>query len=123
MPKGARLRRIAVALDHTIYYTDYERGYLGHIDPDKGFIEEMLSPGGEKSKPYGMAVTTDGAIWYSESGVKPNTMVRFDPITRAFNRWTIPSGGGVVRNMAATPDGDIFIACSGVNKVGVVRQK
>ena len=123
LPKGARPRRIAVALDHTIYYTDYDRGYLGHIDPDKGFIEEMLSPGGEKSKPYGMTVTPDGAIWYSESGVKPNTIVRFDPAMRSFNRWNIPSGGGVVRNMVATPEGDIYIACSGVNKVGVVRQK
>jgi len=27
----------------------------------------------------------------------------------------------VVRHMVATPQGDLYIACSGVNKVGVVR--
>ncbi len=38
-----------------------------------------------------------------------------------FARATIPSGGGTVRNMAATSDGRIYLACSGVNKVGVVE--
>jgi len=33
----------------------------------------------------------------------------------------IPSGGGTVRNMAATADGRVYIASSGVNKVGVVE--
>lgn len=57
----------------------------------------------------------------SESGVKPNTIVRFDPQTEKFTRWSVPSGGGVIRNMVATPQGDIYIAGSGVNKGGVVR--
>jgi streptogramin lyase len=48
-------------------------------------------------------------------------MVRFDPKTEAFARAAIPSGGGTVRNMAATADGRVYIACSGVNKVGVVE--
>jgi hypothetical protein len=61
-------------------------------------------------------------VWYSESGVQPNTIVRFDPRRQVFARAAIPSGGGVVRNMAATPDGRLFIACSGKNKVGVVAQ-
>jgi virginiamycin B lyase len=59
-------------------------------------------------------------VWYSESGVKPNTLVRFDPKTKSFSKTAIPSGGGVVRNMAATKDGKIYLACSGVNKVAVV---
>jgi len=32
---------------------------------------------------------------------------------------TIPSGGGEVRNMAATKDGRLYLACSGGNKVPV----
>ena len=31
------------------------------------------------------------------------------------------SGGGVVRNMVTAPNGDIWLACSGVNKIGRVR--
>src|SRR5215472_14293717 len=64
--------------------------------------------------------TPNGMVWYSESGVNPNTLVQFDPKTKAFSKTDIPSGGGVVRNMAATKDGRIYLACSGVNKVAVV---
>ena len=33
------------------------------------------------------------------------------------------SGGGLVRNMVATPGGQLHLACSGVNKVAVVDVK
>lgn len=48
-----------------------------------------------------------------------NTIVRFDHKTQSFSTWTIPSGGGVVRHMVATPQGNLYLACSGVNKVGI----
>jgi virginiamycin B lyase len=118
---GAHPRRIALAADGTIYYSDYARGYLGHFDPASGtLIKEWTSPGGSGSEPYGIAITGDGVVWYSESGVKPNTLVRFDPKAESFSTKAIPSGGGVVRNMVATPDGKLYLACSGVNKVAVV---
>lgn len=34
----------------------------------------------------------------------------------------IPPSGGVVRNMVATPDRRLYLACSGVNKVAVVSK-
>jgi virginiamycin B lyase len=121
LPKKARPRRLAITRDDRIYYTDYARGYLGRLDPKSGKVEEWPSPGGPGSRPYGIAATADGAIWYSESGVDPNTIVRFDPETKGFAAWAVPSGGGVIRNMAAAPGGDVYIACSGVNKVGIVN--
>jgi len=120
---GARPRRIAITSDDVIYYSDYARGYLGRYDPKSGAIEEWPSPGGPQSRPYGIAFLK-GAIWYSESGVRPNTLVRFDLATHQFASWPIPSGGGVVRNMMATRDGNgIVMACSGVNKVALVTVK
>ena len=62
-------------------------------------------------------------VWYSESGVSPNTLVRFDPKTEKFQTWVIPSGGGVVRNMMATRDGNLVMACSGRNRVALVDIK
>jgi virginiamycin B lyase len=53
----------------------------------------------------------------------PNTVVRFDPKTEAFSSAPIPSGGGVVRNMVAAPDGRLYLACSGVNKVAIAEVK
>jgi virginiamycin B lyase len=118
---GARPRRIALAPDGTVFYTDFARGYLGHFDPASGrLLKEWPSPGGPGSEPYGIAVTEDGMVWYSESGVSPNTLVRFDPKSETFSQEKIPSGGGVVRNMVATPDHRLYLACSGVNKVAVV---
>jgi virginiamycin B lyase len=120
LPEGARPRRMAIDAEDKIYFTDYEGGNLGRLDPT-GAVKMWASPGGAKSAPYGITITPDGAVWFSESGMKPNTMVRFDPKTEQFARTTIPSGGGTVRNMVATPDGRVYIACSGVNKVGVVQ--
>ncbi len=119
---GARPRRIALAPDGTIYYTDYARGYLGHLDPVNGkLLKEWASPGGPESRPYGIAIGKGGEVWYSESGVHPNTLVKFDPKSESFSSEAIPSGGGVVRNIVATPDGHLYLACSGVNKVAVVK--
>jgi len=119
--ENARPRRIALGPDGTIYYTDFARGYLGHFDPASGkLLKEWASPAGTDSEPYGIAVTNDCEVWYSESGVKPNTLVRFDPKSESFSTKQIPSGGGVVRNMVATPDRKLYLACSGVNKVAVV---
>jgi hypothetical protein len=90
---GARPRRIALAPDGTVYYTDFARAYLGHFDP------------------YGIAITSDGEVWWSESGVKPNTLVRFDPKSESFSTKPIPCRGSVVRNMVATPDRQLYLAC------------
>jgi virginiamycin B lyase len=117
---AARPRRITITPDDVIWYTDHERGYLGRLDPRTGAVREWKSPGGAESRPYGIA-NTGTIIWYSESGVRPNTLVRFDPATEKFQTWTIPSGGGVVRHMVATPDGKLALALSGVNRVAVVE--
>jgi len=120
LPEGTRPRRLAIAADDRIYFSDFKGGNLGRLDPVSGSVKMWVSPGGHQSGPYGIAITPDGMVWYSESEVKPNTIVRFDPKTERFASAPIPSGGGVVRNMAATADGRVYIACSGVDKVGVV---
>lgn len=116
----SRPRRIAITNDDMIYYADYSRGYLGRLDPKTGAVKDWPSPGGPLSQPYGITFL-NGIIWYSESAVKPNTMVRFDPKTEKFQTWAIPAGGGVVRNMMTTRDGNIVIAESGLNMVGLVE--
>ena len=116
----SRPRRIAITSGDIVWYADYSRGYLGRLDTKTGDVKEWPSPGGPKSQPYGITAL-NGVIWYSESAVRPNTMVRFDPKTETFQTWIIPGGGGVVRNIMPTKDGDIAIAESGVNKVGLVE--
>ena len=116
----SRPRRIAITKDDVLWYSDYSRGFIGQFDPATGKASEWASPGGPKSQPYAIRVV-NGIVWYSESGVEPNTLVRFDPKTEKFQTWPIPSGGGVVRNMDVTGDGDLVLACSGVNRIALVR--
>ena len=121
LPEGARPRRIAVTDDDTVWYTDLARGLLGRLDAATGQVEEFPSPGGSKSEPYGIAATSDGVIWYSESGVQPNTLVRFDPETESMHAWPLPSSESTVRHMVAAPDDTLWLACSGSGTIVHVR--
>ncbi len=116
----ARPRRIALTPDDVVWYTDFARGYLGRFDPVTKTTREFPSPGGRESEPYGIAYSR-GAIWYSESSVRPNTLVRFDPKTEKFQTWIIPAGGGVVRNMMPFSNGNLALAESGINRVALVE--
>jgi virginiamycin B lyase len=118
----ARPRRLALSADNIVWYSDYARGYLGRLDLATGAHKEWLSPSGPKSKPYGIAFAK-GAVWYNESFAKPNTIVRFDPKTEAFQSWAIPGGGDIVRNMDVTADGNPVTANSLVNQVGLIEVK
>ena len=118
----SRPRRIAITSDDVIWYTDYSRGFLGRYDPKTATFKEYASPSGPQSQPYGIA-TVGTIVWYNESFPRPNTMVRFDPATEKFQTWIIPSGGGVVRNMMRTADGNLALANSGVNRVALVEIK
>lgn len=66
-----------------------------------------------------MRKTSSGTA--SRPAVRPNTLVRFDPKAEKFQSWLIPSGGGVVRHMMATPEGNLLLACGGVNRVALVE--
>jgi virginiamycin B lyase len=115
---GSMPRRLAITDDDVIWYTDYGRGYLGRLDPKTGKATEFATPSGAgaDSQPYAIT-TVGGIVWYVESGVTPNMVVRFDPATRQFQSWPIPSGGGVVRHMVTGPDGSLWLAESGVDRI------
>ena len=119
---GARPRRIAITSDDAVWYTDFARGYLGRLEPTTGKVTEWPSPSGPKSEPSGISAIKD-VIWYSESGAKPNTVVRFDPKTQKFQSWAITGGGNIVRNTSVTRDGNFVLANSLVNTVSLVEIK
>ena len=89
-------------------------------NPKTGEIKEWPSPRGPESHPYAFAVVDD-VIWYNESGMRPDALVRFDPETEQFQSWAIPSGAGIIRNMWVTEAGDLLIHQSSSNRVGLVE--
>jgi virginiamycin B lyase len=121
LPDGVRPRRIALAPDGSLYFSDFAGGRIGRFVPKTGEVHMIPSPGGPESHPYAIASTGDGAIWYVETGSRPNILVRYRPDTQTFRTALIPSDGGVVRNMVATPTGELYLAESGVNRVAVAK--
>jgi virginiamycin B lyase len=113
------VRRLDIAGDGTIWYVNSSQGRLGRLDPKTGEIKEWPSPSGPKSHPYALAVV-DGIVWYNESGVRPDPLVRFDPATETFQSWPIPSGNvyaGIVRHMRPTRDRKLLIHQSSTNHI------
>jgi virginiamycin B lyase len=102
---------------------DSGRGYIAHFDPKTEQVREWASPSGPDSHPYGIAIV-DGMIWYNESGMRPDALVRFDPQTETFQSWAIPSGSfgaGIVRNMNSTREGNLLIHQSSTNHIILVE--
>ena len=89
-----RPRRLEIDSSGNIWYVDYARGRLGMYDPAAETFEEWPTPGGESSRPYGMAIDAADRVWFVESGVDPNRFVGFDTTTKQFLGGTdVPSGG------------------------------
>jgi virginiamycin B lyase len=119
---GTTTRRLAFDGDGVLWFVNSAQGKIGRYNPKTGEIKEWNSPSGAKSHPYAIAVI-DGIVWYNESGMRPDTLVRFDPKTEAFQSWAIPSGGvhaGIVRHMRPTRDGNLLIHQSSTNRIQLV---
>ncbi|WP_439106401.1 hypothetical protein [Congregibacter sp.] len=71
------------------------------------------------SHPYAIAIIDD-VVWYNESGMRPDALVRFDPSTERFQSWAIPSGVGIVRHVWVTREGELLIHQSSSNRIGRV---
>src|SRR5439155_123079 len=131
---------IVVAPDGGVWYTGNFTARLGRLDPATGAIKEYPLPSEARdphtplfhqgkvwftvqgANPYGIAVGTDGRIWYDESGT--DQIVAFDPATERAETVKIPTPGSVVRNMAVdSTRARLWLALSGVQKLGRINLK
>ena len=118
--QDTRIRRLDIDSQGRIWYVNSSMGRLGVLDPDSGESREWPSPSGPKSHPYSIEIIDD-IVWYNESGMRPDALVRFDPATETFQSWAIPSGVGIVHHVWETRDGDLLIHQSSINRIGRVR--
>ncbi len=115
-----RIRRLDIDSNGSVWFVNSTMGKIGRLDPRTGAIRQWDSPSGADSHPYSMAVIDD-VIWYNESGMRPDALVRFDPEDESFQSWAIPSGVGIIRHTWVTEDGNLLIHQSSTNQVGLVR--
>lgn len=105
LPREAARPRRLVLVDSGLYYGDYNKGYLGRVDPESHEITEWRMPGEDESGAYAMAADDRGRIWFVETWQDPNRFVGFDPDSESFFAMgDIPSGGGTVRHMVFNPE-------------------
>jgi len=98
--REARPRRLVATGNDIIWYVDSAEGYLGQFNTENGRIEEWRLPGGQDSRPYGMAADDHDRVWVVETGKIPNRLVGFHTrVKRAISITPIPSGGESVRHM------------------------
>ncbi len=116
----SRIRRLALDSNGMVWFVNSTLGKLGRLDPASGEIRQWDSPSGPTSHPYAIAVIDD-IVWYNESGMRPDALVRFNPRTETFQSWAIPSGVGIVRNMWVTEEGNLLIHQSSSNRIGLVK--
>jgi len=117
---ASRIRRIGIDSKGVVWYVNSTQGKIGRLDPATGATREWDSPSGPQSHPYALVVIND-KVWYNESGMRPDALVRFDPETEQFQSWAIPSGVGIVRNMWVTRDNNLLIHQSSSNRIGLVK--
>ncbi len=119
---NTKVRRLDLTSDGMIWYVNSSQGRLGRFNPNTGAVKEWPSPSGAKSHPYAIAVVND-VIWYNESAMRPDALVRFDPQTESFQNWAIPSGdiyAGIIRHMRKTADGNLLIHQGSTNRIMLV---
>ncbi|NUQ21500.1 MAG: lyase [Gemmatimonadaceae bacterium] len=82
----AHPRRIAITSGDQLWWGDYTRGYLGHLDPRTGKMEEWPLPAGAASMPYGMTSDDRDVVWLAQGGYEnvPASLVAFDTHARKF---------------------------------------
>lgn len=82
----ARPRRIAITSDDQVYWGDYTRGYLGHLDPRTGRMQEWPLPLAARALPYAMTTDDRNVVWVAQNGYDgiPATLVAFDPTSKQF---------------------------------------
>lgn len=117
--EDSHVRRLDIDSEGRIWYVNSGRGRLGVYNPVDGSIKEWPSPSGPGSHPYAIAVIDD-VVWYNESAMRPDPLVRFDPKTESFQSWPIPSGpfyGGIARHIRPTKEGDLLIHQSATNRI------
>ncbi len=115
-----RIRRLGLDSNGIVWFVNSSLGKIGRLDPETGVVRQWDSPSGPTSHPYALAVIDD-VVWYNESGMRPDALVRFDPANETFQSWAVPSGVGIVRHVWVTEDKNLLIHQTSSNRVGLVK--
>ncbi len=96
-------------------FTSRSAGPRANVADVKITIREWGAPT-PKSRPHDPAVAPDGSLWFTEQFV--NKLGWLDPATGAIREFPLKTETSGPHGLVADR---VYIACSGVNKVGIVE--
>lgn len=104
-----------------IWFTEITPGKLGMIDSATGVIHELpvQTAGGQTSALYGLAMTSNGAVWCVSNG--SNALVRYTPDTATSTSFRFATPSASLYGLTLAPTGTLWFTASGSsNYVGEV---
>lgn len=123
---------IAVDSRGRVWFTEQAGNKIGYLDTASGKIEEFLIPaargiaekaGGDKSfsvsdigSPTAIAIASDGTVWFVQR--YGNVLSRFEPATKEFQTFAIPTAQSAPHGIAVAKDGSIWFTERNGNKIG-----
>ena len=104
---------ITVAPDGGVWYTAQRTGRLGRLDPSTGEITEYPLPAGG-GDPHTL-IWHDVSVWFTVQG--GNRIGRLDPATGEAGLWAPPTPDASPYGIVPAPDGTLWVALFGTNKL------
>ena len=116
----ARLGRLAVAADNTVWFAEPTRASVTQLDGGQ-FIRHPVAGGStpgraaEVAVPFGVAVAPDGAVWATLQGV--DALLRISPSGEK-TTIDVPIRQSGLGDIAVAKDGAVWFLAAGANKIG-----
>jgi virginiamycin B lyase len=101
---------ITVASNGHVFYTGQRANLLGRLDPAMGRITEYPAMTDPHTPLFHMSM-----VWFSAQ--RGNRYGRLDPATGALMTWPVPTASAGPYGVQPAPNGHIFIALFGTNKL------
>jgi virginiamycin B lyase len=108
-------RRIQVADDGTVWFSESDAGEIGHFDPKTETFKQFQLPGPNPS-PYAMNLDRDHQVWYSSEYL--DEVGRLDPATGKVVEYPFPHNEITSREYFLDAKGHMWYATPANNKVG-----
>ena len=123
---GQGARRVWSDSQGQIWVSEWNGGALGRYDPADGSWMEWTLPTGvggyipaPDPRAYAVYVDDEDAVWVSDFGA--NAIHRFDPKTKSFETFSLPSQPGNVRQILGRP-GEVWAPESAADQLIVIRR-
>ena len=116
---GSKPRRMAVALDGTLWVTLYGNGKLAKVDTQaRRVVKEYPMPAGDAG-PYAVTVDAAGRVWANE--INTDTVALFDPKAETFRVIALPSKNVGIRKAIIDAQGRYWYMGSHNGRLGVIE--